>query len=508
MATKVEANISDFLFYVSDFIPTGSESEDSNAPNDINFEGLYEFVENLSGLKWNTPLYDPSQPSYNLSFNAAKTANSLAGFFTFNHKATGDYIGYDPSMTEVNNGTVNDSITGSYGTVDKFTVSFADSLVNKLDKNQEITSSQSTSSFNQLVTSSNNTLDDKNDDYVRTVNYNYSKGYIAKTNTYNIGYKYSDTYKSKDLNYTNTWSSTHTDSYENYTDSLKSNISYLNKNVESGNTLTANVAYNSISKNVNENFSSSVIFTSAAFKFVSAEYTLLLTFSGEIKTSMEEMSFNFKSFTLENSSLKIVSSGISASVVDTELATVFNGLEDITRSDDMEGSIGSAIIAFQGLNQGDNTITIKSSEGMEIHAGNGKDVVVGGIGDDIIIGGAGSDKLTGSKGLDVFRFELSDFFSEKDNGDSFFNKSVDVITDFNLKDGDFLDFGQMGQLSFYKTLNEAKADEAALFYVKGQIYYNIDTTGEKYIPTVIVTLTGSPAINSEGTSFDYPEIII
>jgi hypothetical protein len=75
-----------------------------------------------------------------------------------------------------------------------------------------------------------------------------------------------------------------------------------------------------------------------------------------------------------------------------------------------------------------------------------------------------------------------------------------------LKDGDVLDFGEIGQLGFYKTLNDAKADEAQLFYVKGQIYYNVDTTGEKYTPTVIITLTGNPALNADGTDFNYPSV--
>jgi hypothetical protein len=75
-----------------------------------------------------------------------------------------------------------------------------------------------------------------------------------------------------------------------------------------------------------------------------------------------------------------------------------------------------------------------------------------------------------------------------------------------LRDGDVLDFGEMGQLTFYKTLSAAKSEEAQLFYVKGQIYFNADTTDEAYLPTVIITLTGSPALNSDGTDFNYPSV--
>ncbi|MEI8237718.1 MAG: hypothetical protein WCG11_11220, partial [Methylococcaceae bacterium] len=106
--------------------------------------------------------------------------------------------------------------------------------------------------------------------------------------------------------------------------------------------------------------------------------------------------------------------------------------------------------------------------------------------------------------LDVFVSSFSDFFSEDANGNPVFDKSLDTITDFSLRDGDYLEFGEMGQLTFYKTLSAAKSEEAQLFYVKGQIYFNADSSGEVYLPTVIITLTGSPALNTEGTDFNYP----
>jgi Ca2+-binding RTX toxin-like protein len=446
-----------------------------------------------------------------LSFKAAKTTDSPAGVFTINHKATGDYIGSTSDYFQ--NGTSSDSITASYGTIDKSTLTTTNSIVTKFDKNDEETSSQSSSTYNQSITSSNNSLDDKSDDYVRTTSYKYSDAYTVKTDTFNTSYTYSDTYKSKGLNYTNSWSSKDSGVYEgNSTYSLTSKISYSNIDTDTGTSLTANVAYNYSSKYLNENYSSSLNFTSAAFKVVS-EDTSSLSFAGEIKNNNEEMSLNLKNFTLENSDLKMVSAAISATAIDPELSNVFYNLKNILSNDSVEGgaliseeTVSGVINTFEYFNQADNTITIKSSEGTEIDAGDGKDVVVGGIGDDTIIGGAGSDKLTGGKGLDTFRFALSDFISENSSGDSAFNKSADTITDFNLKDGDVLDFGEMGQLGFYKTLNDAKDDEAQLFYVKGQIYYNVDMTGEKYVPTVIITLTGNPALNAEGTDFNYPSV--
>jgi Ca2+-binding RTX toxin-like protein len=159
------------------------------------------------------------------------------------------------------------------------------------------------------------------------------------------------------------------------------------------------------------------------------------------------------------------------------------------------------------LMNGDNNITITNKEGVQIDAGLGKDTVIGSIGNDTIIGGAGSDKLTGGKGADTFSFSNADFYTENANGNSVFNKSADTITDFNLKEHDILDFGDLGELSFYTTLNAAKVDDAHLFYLKGsgKIYLNvIDTNSGKYVPTVIITLTGKPAVNADLTDWDYP----
>jgi hypothetical protein len=127
-------------------------------------------------------------------------------------------------------------------------------------------------------------------------------------------------------------------------------------------------------------------------------------------------------------------------------------------------------------------------------------------GNDTISGGVGSDKLTGGKGSDVFLFNYSDFFSPNSSGKIEFNKSMDIVTDFTLKDNDILDFGEMGTLVFYATLKAAIDDTAELFYVKGsgKIYLNVDITGEKYAATPIITLTGNPKVNVDLTEWNYP----
>ncbi|GDX84341.1 hypothetical protein LBMAG43_03830 [Methylococcaceae bacterium] len=59
---KVEANISVQFSYVNGLTTS--------------FSGI---IENLSTLEWNSPLYDDTKPSYDLSFKAAKTSDTPAG---------------------------------------------------------------------------------------------------------------------------------------------------------------------------------------------------------------------------------------------------------------------------------------------------------------------------------------------------------------------------------------------------------------------------------------------
>jgi len=178
----------------------------------------------------------------------------------------------------------------------------------------------------------------------------------------------------------------------------------------------------------------------------------------------------------------------------------FGGFVNVTAmQDDLMANV------VPNLMNGNNSITITNKEGIQIDAGAGKDTVIGAIGNDTIVGGAGSDKLTGGKGTDTFSFSNTDFYTENTNGELIFNKSADTITDFNLKDGDVLDFGDLGELSFYAKLADAKLDNAHLFYVKGSgsVYLNTSTT-DGFTPTVIITLTGKPAVNTDLTDWNYP----
>ena len=153
----------------------------------------------------------------------------------------------------------------------------------------------------------------------------------------------------------------------------------------------------------------------------------------------------------------------------------------------------------------DVTISTKPSAANDILTGTDKaDKLSGLAGNDTLLGGIGSDKLTGGKGADTFSFHSSDFYTQNNSGDLVFNRSVDTITDFNLKEHDVTDFGDLGELSFYSSLNAAQNDMASLFYVKGtgKIYLNTNQT-DGFTPSVIIIISGKPAVNAEMTDFNY-----
>lgn len=245
-------------------------------------------------------------------------------------------------------------------------------------------------------------------------------------------------------------------------------------------------------------------YTISKYSFENTENGFSLILSGVLKVSNvdgeESDEISISKVTLTSSDYKLTGSKILFSTPQS-LANI-NDFEFFT-ADTMQSDIESNLVP--NLTNGDNNISIKNIEGIQIDAGAGKDTVIGAAGDDTIIGGAGSDKLTGGKGTDTFTFSNADFYTENTDGDSVFNKSVDTITDFNLKEHDVLDFGDLGELSFYAKIADAKGDNAHLFYVKGSgsVYLNTSTT-DGFTPTVIITLTGKPALNVDGKDWGYP----
>ena len=331
---------------------------------------------------------------------------------------------------------------------------------------------------------------------------------LKKTGAESYANKSSDVYKSTDLNYSSSSDNKDSMTYMSYNNSGSAKANFSNHNLDIQNTITANVAfsYSFMSE------SSSINISAAEFKIAADDKSSLwsLSFTGiftDIFTDvMKTNSINLKSLTLETADLKFVSGGVKSDISTEDYLAV---LENISMSSSIdtdvftEENINSSIAIFQGFNQGDNTITIKNVDGASVDGGNGADTIIGGSGNDGITGGAGSDKLTGGKGVDKFSFSGSDFFTENSKGDVVFNKSVDTTADFNLKDGDILDLGDLGELGFY-TLAQAKIVGASLFYDKGVVYLNISLTDDKYIPTPIIKLTGNPAVNADETDFDYP----
>jgi hypothetical protein len=507
MTTKVEANIPDQLDYVK------SIYFDEKLQY-INYEGVVNLT-TLSELNWILPLYDNTQPSYNLIFKSVKAADTPAGLFTINHKATGD--GITSKTDNMNNGSRDDTVTASFGTIDKSTMTINKSITSKLDESNIFRPVKDSYTYSSSLTSSNNTIDDKSDDYITTTSY-------SDSNSFNNGWsgntKYSNTFKSKNLNYTlNTSASLIENENDTGSNTESGKYTFTNHDTSIESIVTANLAYDYSSKylkiNNEWNNSSLTNFSSVKLKITSDDKSIIssLDFSGGISGDDSDKSYiNFKKINLDNNDIKIMSSNIKATV-DTSSLNIYD-LQDLLSGrqfspSDQEAlqktteTITKTIDYFKTLNQGDDTITIKNPKGFSVDAGNGKDVVVGGKGDDMIIGGSGSDKLTGGKGSDFFSFSKADFFTDNANGVSVFNKSVDTITDFNLSEKDVLEFNDLGSLSFFLTLKDATAANAELFYVSGKVYLNTDTIGDKYTATPIITLTGNPKVNADLSDFAY-----
>jgi Ca2+-binding RTX toxin-like protein len=168
-------------------------------------------------------------------------------------------------------------------------------------------------------------------------------------------------------------------------------------------------------------------------------------------------------------------------------ATVDGG----TGKDVITGSAGNdSLMGGEG-----NDILMGENGNDTVDGGAGNDVITGSIGDDSLLGGDGSDTLTGGKGADTFSFQKSDFLTANAKGDLIFNKSVDTITDFSLKEDDSISFNDMGTLSFYFDLKTAQAANSNLFYVNGNVYFDINPSPNIYTPTLIIKLTGNPKVN-------------
>ena len=228
-----------------------------------------------------------------------------------------------------------------------------------------------------------------------------------------------------------------------------------------------------------------------------------ILFSGNIKYNpkTETMTGSITGMTLTIDGTKYNSGKLQLNYDDLKAMTFSNvdALLPIILSGDDVISISNEYISEINGYMGNDKI-VGSKNGDLVNGNEGKDTLLGGDGDDTLAGGTGIDKLTGGKGADTFAFNSLDFWIENAAGDQVYNKSVDIVTDFNPLEGDVLKFGELGELGFYPTVAAAKIADVSLFYSGGKIYLNTDTTGENFIATPIIKLTGNQKsfLNADG----------
>lgn len=128
-----------------------------------------------------------------------------------------------------------------------------------------------------------------------------------------------------------------------------------------------------------------------------------------------------------------------------------------------------------------------------LNGGDGADRISAGAGDDVLNGGAGADRLTGGTGADRFVF------------DTLAPRSVDVITDFRVAEGDQLVFdsavftglagGVAGKLVAAPNPVALDANDYLLFDTRnGRLYYDADGNGSG-AAVQVATLTGVKALS-------------
>ena len=89
------------------------------------------------------------------------------------------------------------------------------------------------------------------------------------------------------------------------------------------------------------------------------------------------------------------------------------------------------------MGAGNDLVTLHgSAHGGTVDGGAGNDTIVGDAGNSILVGGAGNDVLTGGTGADTFVWRANDAGTAE-------APSKDVITDFNVDEGDKLDLSNL-----------------------------------------------------------------
>ncbi|WP_034637815.1 beta strand repeat-containing protein, partial [Desulfovibrio cuneatus] len=172
---------------------------------------------------------------------------------------------------------------------------------------------------------------------------------------------------------------------------------------------------------------------------------------------------------------------VEAGALDHTGMTLMGGTNEVT----VHGSVDN--LSFLVLGDGNDTLSIQgdftgqatmgagndyvvlhgSAHGGMVDGGAGNDTLMGDGGNNILVGGSGSDVLTGGGGADTFVWKAGDQGTVD-------TPSKDVITDFNIHEGDKLDLSQL-------LTDEAKDDmDSYLSIVRtgGNTELRISTTGE------------------------------
>ncbi|MDI1229476.1 MAG: type I secretion C-terminal target domain-containing protein [bacterium] len=121
-----------------------------------------------------------------------------------------------------------------------------------------------------------------------------------------------------------------------------------------------------------------------------------------------------------------------------------------------------------------------------LDGGTANDILQGGTGSDILFGGDGLDTMTGGTEGDVFVFEASSAYN-----------NIDVVSDFNLGQGDALDLSDM--LSAYDPLVDALTAFVQITNAGANSSVSVDRdgTGGAFGFVQIATLTGITGLTNE-----------
>ena len=181
------------------------------------------------------------------------------------------------------------------------------------------------------------------------------------------------------------------------------------------------------------------------------------------------------SFVLRTSVETLILTGVSA------IDATGNGLANTIVGNDAANRIDGG--------KGDDLVDGQDGNDVLI-GGAGNDQLTAGAGDDILSGGLGNDTLIGGEGADTFRF---DFLLRSTSGS-------DIITDFSAAEGDKIQFtlaqfkalGATGTITADQFFAASGADFAhdstdRIIYNNstGQIYYDADGSGTKYVPLLV-----------------------